>query len=291
MRVRIEEKSNYKAIFSDGMTMRFPIDRDKPITELEYPEFYDVGINGSSENGMCITGNCPYCYTCASKNGYYTKNVSQKIKEFFSNMTDNQLPFQATLGGNGEPLEHPEIIDVLRTFNELGIVISYTTNGVLFNNDHLDLVQATKEYCGGVAITLHPHLLKQAYTAIDLCMQNEIATNLHVVISDDKSIDLFKNAYVNYFDKIDYVVLLPRMNVGFAKNNEKQINYEYLEKTISSLPSKEKLAFGANFYPWLQNKKEYGVSLYTPELMSKYVVFEQTETKIFNNSFELQRMP
>ena len=61
VRVRCFPESNYKAIYSNGKTMRIPLDKYKPITELEYPEFLDV----------CVTyfcrGACPYCFSPGTK--------------------------------------------------------------------------------------------------------------------------------------------------------------------------------------------------------------------------------
>ena len=76
-------ESNYSAIYVNGGTLRMPIDTRKPIKELEWPEFYDVGINS-----LCY-GNCPYCYTCATSKGKNFINIIGKIKHFFVEHTDS----------------------------------------------------------------------------------------------------------------------------------------------------------------------------------------------------------
>lgn len=55
MKTRIFPESNYKSVFFEGKTLRMPIDVDKPVTELHYPEFIDISM------GSFCSGGCPYC--------------------------------------------------------------------------------------------------------------------------------------------------------------------------------------------------------------------------------------
>lgn len=286
LKTRKEPSANYSSIFLNGKTIRIPLDKDKPITELRFPEFYDVGINGSHKHGMCRTGKCTYCYTSANKSGYYTKNVSEKIKAFFSPLSQSKRPYQIALGGNGEPIEHPEFLDVLSVFNELDILPNLTSNGVLINEKNTYIVEAMKKYCGGVAITCHNHLEKHWRRALDILHEAKIKVNVHLIISTKESIDKFKKLYQEYNGVIDYFVLLPYMPVGFAKNLPSPIDFNYLESFLDSIHHYSNLAFGSNFYHWLKKINKWGISLYPPEIMSKYIVFEQEETLLFNNSFE-----
>lgn len=280
MRTRIEEKSNYKAIFSDGMTMRFPIDRDKPITELEYPEFYDIGINT-----ICKAG-CPWCYTSAKQNGINFNNVVQKIHRFFGSMDENQKPYQVAIGGSGEPTLHPDFIKVLEAFHLLDIVPNYTTNGMHLTDE---IIAATKEYCGGVALSCHPHITKVWKDAANKLIENHIITNFHIIISDKESIDMLDSIYKEYKGGVDYFVLLPYMQVGRGAIEKKEIDHQYLEFWMRMQDDKEDLAFGANFHGWLTGHAEYGVSLYPPESMSKYLLLDD-ELSIYNNSFEMKKL-
>jgi MoaA/NifB/PqqE/SkfB family radical SAM enzyme len=287
MKIREFPEHNYKSIFIDGCTLRLQFDKTKPITELTWPEFYDVALNGDSINGMCKTGKCPYCYTSANKDGYYTENAVQKIVSYFGKLTENQRPFQVAIGGNGEPTEHPEIIDILRAFSDLGIVPNYTTNGVLLHKNNTKLIEATRRYCGGVAITYHPHLENFFKRGVELLIKERIKTNTHFVIGDKTSIDKFIDIYRTYKDRVDYFVILPYMNVGFAANAPQSVDYDYLEQQLDKFSDISDIAFGSNAYEWLKTKnKKYNLSLYEPESMSKYIVFENNSIKIFNNSFE-----
>ena len=88
---RKEEDANYRAIWCNGKTIRFAIDPSKPITELKYPEFYDVEVTGNCE------GECPWCYMDSKKENHY-ENIVDKFKTFFNNVPKEQLPFQIAFG-------------------------------------------------------------------------------------------------------------------------------------------------------------------------------------------------
>ncbi len=280
IRTRKESGANYKAVFFQGKTLRMPLDAKKPITELLYPEFYDLSFGNK-----CITGKCPWCYAKGNPKGVHYSNIVGKINRYFGSMTENQRPFQVAIGGQQEPLEHPEIEGALQALKKLGIVPNFTTNGVLFNDN---AVRLAKEYCGGVAITMHPHLESFWRDAIELSLNNGIKTNIHFVVSDEDSVKRLENEYTKYNGRVDYFVLLPHMNVGFAEKNPKIIAYDAMEKWLDKVNDFANIAFGANFYKFLQPLKKWDVSLYPPEILSKYLVMDDSMT-IYNNSFEMKK--
>lgn len=289
MKIRTELESNYKAILlQSGKTIRVAIDDSRPITELIYPEFYDVDIFGLGQ-GLC-NANCPYCYLSATSKGSYVKDAPEKIKEYFGAMTVNQRPFQVAMPGSGEISLHPEFEEIFKTFHDLGITPNYTTNGMWITDPSLTtrLIDATLKYVGGVAVSCHPHLEKYWKNAVKTykCF-TAIKVNLHIVISDKESIDYFIKIYNQFEDMVDYFVLLPYGNQGRAV--EKNIDWEYL---IHSMPEdNSKIAFGAKFYDYLlkgirdiRPGYEMPVSLYPPESMSKFL--DLKDMKLYKSSFD-----
>ena len=274
MRIRTEHAANYRAVFHNGKTLRFPLDPAKPITELQWPEFYDVSLNTK-----CFA-NCPFCYTDAKTNGINYANVVEKIQWYFGEMTLNRRPVQVALGGGGEPTLHPEFIEVLKAFHSLQIVPNYTTNGM-----HLtpELLVATKQYCGGVAVSCHPHLEKHWRQALRDLYRHNIKVNLHIVISDAASVQLLDRVYTEYKDMADYFVLLPYMATGRAI--AKSIDLPAVEAWVDKHKDYGKIAFGSHFYEFLKDKDKWGISLYPPEIMSKYLLLDDAMS-VFNNSFE-----
>lgn len=270
IKMRSFPESNYFSVWKDGKTVRFQIEDDLPITELEFPEFYDVKITD-----YC-SGGCPYCYQSSTTKGGHVVDALDKLARIFGTMTPNQRPFQIALGG-GNPNEHPEFYDICELLDHYGITPNYTTNGIGLSKDVLD---ATWWYCGGVALSCHPHLEKYWSKAIDILRPLTDSLNLHLIISDHESIDEFAGIYTQYKDMIDYFVLLPYSAQGRAK--EKAIAYDYLAETLDDIRGQEKIAFGANFYEFLLTKN-YPVSIYEPEIMSKYI--DLSNMKMYKSSF------
>jgi len=269
---RFEDK-NYYAIFnSSGKTIRMTIDPSKPIQELDYPEFYDVSITNYCKGG------CPYCYqnSCTS----YSRDlpVLERFKTFFECMTPHQRPFQVAFGG-GEPTDHVQFEEIIKTCRALGIMPNYTTNGL---NMSSSLIKLTQNYCGGVAVSTHKHLAWEV--AAHCYIAAGIRTNLHIIISDKDSVDDFLEIYKK-FPKVHYFVLLPYMRMGRASRTF--TDFGYLFEQIKKIDY-SKIAFGANFYPYLQDKKWLKMSLYEPELLSKYL--NLPTMKLYKSSFNLKEI-
>lgn len=271
IRKRVSIKENYSALHVGGKTIRIAIDKDKPILELEYPEFYDVKITD-----YC-SGNCPWCYQNSTRNGKHFENIVDKCKQLFGLMTENQRPFQVALGG-GNPNQHPDFIKLLRYLSSINITPNYTTNGIGLIEK---VLEATKKYCGGIAVSCHSHLEKIWKLAIERFLEYQIKTNLHIIISDKNSINYLREIYDLYKDKVDYFVLLPYTTQGRA--TKKDIDYDELTRFLKEVDS-SKIAFGANFYNYLKkNRNVAPVSLYEPEIMSKYL--DLSNMKIYKSSF------
>jgi len=276
LKSRIFSEHNYKGIHFNGKTMRIALDPLKPIKELSYPEFYDVKVTSYCK------GNCPYCYQDSKETSNHVPDAIEKFKEYFGKLSENQKPFQIAFGG-GEPTEYPLFMSLMEECYNLGITPNYTTNGMWTRHPtHIkeDILTATKLYCGGVAVSVHNHLRRYWKQATELYLENDIFTNLHVIISNKHTIDNFMAIYKQYHGRVKYFILLPLAAQGRSKDNN--IDWEYM---IKELPKHcPDIAFGANFYPYLcKTPGRFPVSLYEPELMSKYLDLETMN--IYPSSF------
>jgi DNA repair photolyase len=74
-RFRKEAESNYSAVFIDGKTIRVPVNASRLITEIHFPEFFDISP------GTKCSGGCDYCYAGALKNGVHYRNLGKKVHE------------------------------------------------------------------------------------------------------------------------------------------------------------------------------------------------------------------
>ena len=153
----------------------------------------------------------------------------------------------------------------------LDILPSYTTNGMWIEKDYKqDILNITEKYCGGVAVSTHPHLKKYWYPAVkELLNLKNIEVNFHIIISDKESIDYFLDIFNEFESAMSHFVLLPYINF-IGRSKERNIDYKYL---MNKIDNHDKLAFGAGFHPFLKSKKgkKYKVSLYEPELLSKFI--------------------
>jgi sulfatase maturation enzyme AslB (radical SAM superfamily) len=254
-----------------------PIDASKPVTELKWPEFWDISLGS-----RCVTGKCEYCYASGNPNGKRYTNIVGKVNSFFGSMTPNQRPFQVATGGESEPLEHPDFWEYCAALKNLDIIPNFTTNGVLITERVIPKIQ---EYCGGVAVTFHEHLELFFHRALKLLLGKGIKVNVHFIVSDIKSIEKLKNIYDMYNGSLDYFVLLKYINVGFAANHPKEVCWSAFESLCDDIYANGNIAFGARFYDWLLAHKKYGCSLYPPEEMSKYLIMDD-DMRVCNNSFE-----
>ena len=274
MKLRKFPENNYLALYDNGKTYRFYIDDDKELTGPKFPEFYDVKITGKCQ------GNCPYCYM-DSKDSLEHYDCIKNIRDFFGKMTLNQRPFQVALGG-GNPNYHPQFIEILKEFINLGIVPNYTTNGM---NLTPEIYEATKEYCGGVAVSCHPHLQEYWQEAVFQFLYRHIHTNLHIIISDRKSVDEFFQLYEQYHKKVKYFVLLPYEQVGRAE--KKPTDFKYLLDKLELMQDISDVAFGANFYEDLKGREKLPVSLYEPEMFSKFL--DMRDMNLYFSSFKTDK--
>jgi hypothetical protein len=294
-------ESNYWAIFNDGVTVRFVYDPKKPITNLQYPEFYDIKITNT------CSGKCPWCYMNSQENEPHYPEIVQKFKDFFGPMTMNQKPFQIAFGG-GNPNEHPEFCKLMEVCSEMGIMPNYTTNGIGLTDS---VIRATYSYCGGVAISTHSHLedtWKMAVQRIKCgivspypkCLElppfvhltrpenmEPLRVNLHIIVSDKASIQRMAAIYEEFKTRINYFVLLPQVAQGRATTGFEE--EEFLFSTLRTIGDLKQFAFGAKLYPALCRQKQQGtpldVMLYEPEIMSKFIDFK--DMKMYPSSFDM----
>ena len=138
MKTRVFPEHNYKGFYFNNNTVRIAIDPTKPITELIYPEFYDVKITDKCH------GKCPYCYMDSKPDDSNYENVLGKISDFFGIMSENEKPFQVAIGG-GEPTDCPDFINSLELFHNLGITPNNTTKGMFIDNDNY-YINKLKQY-------------------------------------------------------------------------------------------------------------------------------------------------
>lgn len=272
VRKRFFPESNYSAVFTpSGRTLHWS---SGEYSELEYPELYDIAINS-----RCF-GGCNYCYISATKNGVNYENVIDKAYKYFGDMTLNQRPFQVAIGGAGEPTLHPDLPEFMQTMRELSIMPNYTTNGM-----HLGkrVLEATEQYAGGVAVTIHNHLEKHWRSAIEK-LHDITRLNLHFIPMSKSDVDKMMELTSEYSDKVDYFVILPYQAIGFGQPLDMTDVYKYMLSRLKTVDI-TKFAWGAYFYDLLKQNSWIKADLYKHGLFSKYLDMKGGMT-LYRSSYE-----
>lgn len=271
--MRIRKQGDYKAFFTNsGKTIRFT--NAAPLTtELE-----DVAINNK-----CLA-NCSYCYTDAKKSGNNFTNIISKALDVYGNIPLNDRPFQIAIGGAGEPTMHPDFAEFVSCIKDLGIMPNYTTNGMHLSNT---VLKATNDYCGGVALSWHPHISKVFHKAVAPLKEVSNKLNVHIIVGTEKSFEDLKYLYERYENVFDYFVLLPYQAVGRGK----EIKVEHIwNKTFDWIKTVNttKFAFGALFWNYLQNNETgLEMSIYNPDVYSGYRLLNDNYKTLYKSSYEL----
>jgi MoaA/NifB/PqqE/SkfB family radical SAM enzyme len=280
-RIRIDEIANYRGIFFNGKTVRQRILPEFPISSLSTPEIEDVAINSK-----CFAA-CSYCYTNALKSGNNFDNIIEKAEMVWGELPMNQRPFQIAIGGAGESTLHPDWPEFIKKVKELGIMPNYTTNGMHLSDEILDI---TEKYCGGVALSYHPHIKGVFEKAMNKLSKIQTRLNLHIIIGDSKSFSDLKLIYETYKDSVEYFVILPYQSVGRAPKIDTTQTWADLFLWLETLPQRglKQFAFGALFYEYLNvNKPGFEICVYEPEMYSGYRLFDDTYKILRKSSYDL----
>lgn len=267
--IRIDESANYKAVFFNGKTIRQRLNPFIPISAPKFAEIEDVAINSK-----CLA-NCPYCYVSALSSGENFNNIIDKVSVWGS-VEQNNRPFQIAIGGAGEPTLHPQFIDFIKAVRKLDITPNYTTNGMHLSDE---ILKATEEYCGGVALSYHPHIKKVFDIAIEKLSKIKTKLNIHVILGSQQSLTDTIDLFNKYKDKIDYFVILPYQASGRGEKIETNDVWIQFFNFISTLKKEEqsKFAFGALFYEWmLKNNTKVEIDMYEPEIYSGYRIMDDS---------------
>lgn len=206
-------------------------------------------------------------------------------------ITLTEKPYQVAIGSTMEPTIHPDFIKFLETVHSTGVVPNYTTNGItLGGSNNQELLEATREFCGGVAVSFGNTLIRnQAKKAIkNLLKYDEYKVMIHHLISDKESVDEVVKLSKEYKGHIHYHVLLPLMKHGRSeKGMEDDGTYQYLAEKLDKEGIKN-VAFGANFLPYMEKYPGLiKVYEYPSEMYSNNILLKDGKVIITPSSYNL----
>jgi organic radical activating enzyme len=170
------------------------------------PETLDIQITN-----WCSMG-CSYCYQSSTTEGKHCDpELPLKVIQAFTH-----APYQIAYGG-GEPTYHPQFVEILKGTKALDVVPNYTTAGQVFQKESKlknQILQATNDYCGGVALTYHKWKGEAFFTkAFEEMSVLNCMINIHVIADKDVVESL---AFLTKFKTPLNIVLLAYHPVGFG---------------------------------------------------------------------------
>ena len=184
MRRIIDRANHYVSLFdeSSGFYMRSGVFRDGKETGEDpfmagFPELLDVGIMGHCAHGLL--GLCRETGVRCYQDGWNVRQANMGLDDFrlVAEQCGGRV-YQFALGGRGDPDQHEEFEDILRTCRERHIVPNFTSSGLGFDRRTVELC---REFCGAVAVSWYG----QPYTrkAIGMLLGAGVKTNIHYVLS------------------------------------------------------------------------------------------------------------
>jgi len=242
---------SYWSVFypdKQGTTIR-QIDTDLLYGEDTVPELLDISLLKFCDFG------CPYCYQEASIERAQKLTLQDLDWLYGQFMDELSRPYQVAYGG-GEPTLHPQFTEILKLTYDYKIVPNYTTNGTNLTDK---VLQATDDYCGGIAVTYHEWKPEPFWKAIERLklLSDKTQKNAHIIVTKQNLHKL--STYIKQIldtGVIDFVVLLEFHPVGRGKNFDRLIlnpsDKAELVKILSSTDLKHylpKIAFGASLVP------------------------------------------
>jgi radical SAM protein with 4Fe4S-binding SPASM domain len=157
-----------------------------------YPIYMEI-----SPSGKCIH-RCVFC--SVDFMGYKGENIEKEtLLNFTDDMSINSLK-SVMLGGEGEPLIHPDISEITEHIKKSGIDVALTTNGVLFDEKKIG---ECLPYFSWVKISLDAGS-REIYSKVHGCKPKDFDT---VVSNISKAVE-FKDKYkLNCVIGIQYLLI------------------------------------------------------------------------------------
>ncbi len=285
---RHSEGYNFFGDTGTGCTLRWGNDLKEDPSMAPWPELADISISN-----YCTKG-CDFCYRNSTRDGSIMSLTD--YKSVLNHLKSERWGtiFQVALGG-GEPLEHPDFIEIIKTTCEYGIVPNFTTNGIHLTQE---LCAEIKPYVGAVAVSIST--VRDIDEKINYLIEEGIKTNLHFILSEeslDEAILLLEGKYNKYLEGINGLIFLTYKPQGRGEASRCLINDEKLIRFMALVEEDHCLArigFDACFVPMLLRYTDTNVdyvdscecgyfSIYIDEKMNvKPCSFTNDERFVFN---------
>jgi len=191
---------NFIADQESGMTFRWGKTFNDNPSFAPIPELVDISISNHCTKG------CDFCYRNSRPDNSFMSIVDYEYALDCLNHPTYGNVFQVALGG-GEPLEHPDFIELLNITKDHNIVPNFTTNGGLLTPNFSNKI---RNKVGAVAVSIN-NLDNIDYSNIAYLIETGIRTNIHYVIDNNnicQAIKILKGEFNYKLSGINAIVFL-----------------------------------------------------------------------------------
>lgn len=197
---------NFIADQETGMTFRWGKTIKENATFAPVPELVDISISNHCSKG------CEMCYRNSNLDNNYLTIEDYKYALNCLKHPEYGNVFQVALGG-GEPLEHPDFLEIINITRQFNVVPNFTTNGILITDK---IAKIIKGKVGAVAVSIN-NINNIADSNIRILIENGIRTNIHYVIDNInifQAIQILKGEFNSKLNGINAIVFLTYKPAG-----------------------------------------------------------------------------
>ena len=249
MKIRRHSKDyNFIGDTITGMTFRWGAAFNQNPRHAPWPELADISISNHCSNG------CDFCYRDSKFNNSFMPldDYEYLLKQLRHPHWGNV--FQVALGG-GEPLEHPDFLNIVDATLANGAIPNFTTNGIFLTNE---IIIKLRNKVGAIAIsTIDMETIEKE--AIKNLKNNNIKCNIHYVLNHHnlkQAIDILRGRYNQSLQGINSIVFLTYKPLGRADNSRiLRINQDFLSfiNLVDNNSCSTRIGFDACFVPMLMH--------------------------------------
>ncbi len=247
MKVRRHSKSyNFIGDTKSGLTFRWGSTFQENPIRAPWPELADISISNHCTKG------CEFCYRDSTANNSFMS--PEEYENILNELTHTKWGnvFQIAIGG-GEPLEHPQIKEIIATTLSYNVVPNLTTNGIHLSKDFIDFINGK---VGAIAISTFD-IQALNYRGIELLKDSSMKTNIHYVLSKRNISQATKILYGEHNDALkglNSIIFLSHKPHGRANSKdtlELNDDLKTFVKKIDSNKCSTRIGFDACFVPHL----------------------------------------
>ena len=197
---------HFRADAQTGLTMRWGKTlREDPIW-APVPELADISISNHCSK------ECSYCYRMSTKNNeFMSLEQYERVLDSLNHPKYGNV-FQVALGG-GEPLEHPQFVQIIEATLKREIVPNFTTNGMFLTEDVCKEIQGK---VGAVALSI-TKVKELERKKVAMLKKYNMRTNVHYALSAnniEEAIEIVSGIHNEAFEGVNAIIFLTYKPAG-----------------------------------------------------------------------------